>query len=99
MFASRVKAAAETAGFDFHFGGSLPAENTDSIKYVVLDLSTRSGLTSEIVSQCAERCPQAKLIAYAPHVQTTKLSAAREAGIPTVLTRGQFDSKLTTLFD
>jgi len=98
MFASRVKAAAATAGLEFRFGGSLPNEDTESIQFVVLDLSTRSGLTSEIVGQCADRCPDARLIAYGPHVQTAKLAAAKEAGIPTVLTRGQFDSKLSTLF-
>ncbi len=98
MFASRVKAAAETAGLEFRFGGSLPTENTESIRFVVLDLSTRSGLTPEIVDQCADHCPAASLIAYGPHVQTAKLAGAKAAGIPTVLTRGQFDSKLSTLF-
>lgn len=98
MFASRVGGAAKAAGYEFRFGGSLPEDHTDTIRFVVLDLSTRSGLTSEIVSQCAERCPSAQLIAYGPHVQVQKISAARAAGIPTVMTRGQFDSKLPTLF-
>ena len=98
MFASRVKASAQAAGLNFRFGGSLPSEDTKSIRFVVLDLATRSGLTPEIVSQCDQRCPAAKLIAYGPHVQTTKLAAAKEAGIPVVLTRGQFDSKLSSLF-
>ena len=98
MFASRVKAAAESAGYTFHFGGSLPAEQAESIRFVILDLATRSGLTSTIVGQCADRCPDAKLIAYGPHVQVPKLTAARAAGIPIVLTRGQFDSQLSTLF-
>lgn len=98
MFASRVKAAAESAGLVFQFSGNLPEENTDSIRFVVLDLATRSGLTAEIVGQCEQRCPQAELIAYGPHVQVAKLTAAKEAGIPIVLTRGQFDQRLPTLF-
>lgn len=98
MFASRVKAAAEQAALAFHFGGSLPESGTDSIRFVVLDLATRSGLTSEIAGQCAVRCPQARLIAYGPHVQVSKLNAAREAGITVVMTRGQFDRELATLF-
>ncbi len=98
MFASRIKAAAQSAGLEFRFAGSLPDDDMDAIRFVVLDLATRSGLTATIGSWHAEHCPKAKLIAYGPHVQTAKLTAASEAGIPTVLTRGQFDSKLSTLF-
>lgn len=98
MFASRVKAAAEQAGLQFRISGTLPADNAHLIRFVVLDLSTRSGLTSEIVGQCAERCPQAKLIAYGPHVHTAKLDAARGAGIVNVMTNGQFNSQLPGLF-
>jgi hypothetical protein len=98
IFASRVKAAAERADLAFRLSGSLPESETDSISYVILDLSTRSTLTAEIAAQCAQRCPHAKLVAYGPHVQTGRLAAAREAGIPVVMTRGQFDSKLATLF-
>lgn len=98
MFSSRVKSAAERAGWSFRIGGSLPEEGADAIRFVVLDLSTRSGLTSAIVGQCAERCPQAKLIAYGPHVQVDRLQAAREAGIQTVMTNGQFDAALPEIF-
>ena len=98
IFASRVKAAAERASLAFRISGVLPDDDADLIRFVVLDLSTRSGLTSEIMSQCAERCPRAKLIAYGPHVQVDKLNTARQAGIPTVLTNGQFDSQLARLF-
>jgi len=99
MFASRVKAAAERAGLAFRISGKLPDDNTESIRFVVLDLSTRSGLTAEIADHCANRCPQAKLIAYGPHVQVGKLNAARQAGIATVMTNGQFDSQLSRLFE
>ena len=99
MFASRVRGAAEQAGLRFHLGGNLPDEINEQIKYVVLDLSTRSQLTETLMSQCAERCPGATLIAYGPHVQVSKLAAAKDAGIPVVMTRGQFDSRLSTLFN
>ena len=98
MFASRVKLAAQQAGFEFQMSGSLPEGETKSIRYVILDLSTRSGLTSEIAQQCAAKCPHAELIAYGPHVQVDRLAAAREAGITTVLTNGQFHSQLQELF-
>jgi hypothetical protein len=99
MFASRVKSVVQRAGLEFRFGGQLPAEQTESIRYVVLDLATRSGLTSTLVSQCAERCPQAKLIAFGPHVHVDRLAEAREAGFALVMTNGQFDSQMVHLFD
>lgn len=98
MFASRVKSAAESAGLTFRIGGSLPEDQADAIRFVVLDLGTRSGLTSKIAGQCAQRCGQARLIAYGPHVQVDRLKAARDAGIETVLTNGQFDAALPQLF-
>ena len=98
IFASRVKGAAERAGLTFMLSGSLPTNEADRIRYVILDLSTRSSLTSELVQQCGESCPQAKVVAYGPHVQAERLKAAREAGIPSVLTRGQFDATLATMF-
>ncbi len=98
MFASRVRAAAQSAGLAFHFGGSLPDADLGSVRFVVLDLSTRSGLISSIAGLCAERCPQATLIAYGPHVHVDRLSAARESGIAKVMTNGQFNAQLPQLF-
>ena len=98
MFASRVRAAAQSAGLTFHFGGSLPDADLEDVRFVVLDLSTRSGLISSIAGLCAERCPQATLIAYGPHVHVDRLSAAKEAGIPHVMTNGQFNAQLSQLF-
>jgi hypothetical protein len=99
MFSSRVKAAAERSGRPFRMGGRLPDEGLESLQYVIVDLSTRSGLIPEIVQQCSERCPDARLIAFGPHVHVDRLKAAREAGIHPVLTNGQFDASLPTLFD
>lgn len=99
IFSSRVKAAAERAGLLFRVAADLPEDETESIRFVVLDLSTRSKLATEIVTQCNERCPQAKLIAYGPHVQVEKLGKARAAGIAMVMTNGQFDSQLPRLFE
>lgn len=98
IFTSRVKAAAERAGLDFRVSGKLPADQA-AIRFVILDLSTRSGLAADLAGQCADTCPDARLIAYGPHVQVNRLAAAKDAGIPIVLTRGQFDSKLSTLFE
>ena len=44
MFASRVRGGAEHASLKFYLGGNLPTEGHDTIKFVILDLSTRSKL-------------------------------------------------------
>ena len=98
MFGSRVKSAAERAGRTFALGGKLPAGDLNDVGWVVLDLSTRSGLLPDVVQQCYQRCPGANLVAYGPHVQVEKLKAAREAGVTRVLTNGQFDAMLPQLF-
>jgi hypothetical protein len=98
MFSSRVKAAAEQAGFVFQVGRELPPEQGDSIAYVILDLATAGERLGEILDQCRQGCPQARLIAYGPHVQAEKLESARAAGITTVMTNGQFSSQLPGLF-
>lgn len=98
MFASRVRAAADNAGFVFRLAGNLPKDPDPSVRFVVLDLATRSKIVDGFGDACSNTCPQAKCIAYGPHVQVPALKAAREAGIETVLTRGQFDSALASLF-
>lgn len=99
MFGSRVKSAAERAEWTFALGGKLPDGDLSDVRLVVLDLSTRSGLTGTVMAVCQERCPTADVIAYGPHVHVAKLKAAREAGIPRVLTNGQFDSMIGSLFE
>ncbi|QDT06398.1 hypothetical protein K227x_48070 [Rubripirellula lacrimiformis] len=99
MFGSRVKSSAERAGWKFYLGGRLPDGDLDDVRYVIVDLATRSGVVDTIVAQCADRCANANLIAYGPHVHVEKLKKAREAGIPRVITNGQFDAMLSTMFD
>ncbi len=115
MFGSRVRAAAEAAGYAFRMSGNLPPERTTAddanapttdveadqppdLAWIVLDLATRSNLLPAIYTVGSQRFPTARWIAFGPHVQVGKLKAARAAGIETVLTRGQFDAQLGTLF-
>lgn len=98
MFASRVRAAAQAAGLEFYFGGVLPDGDLGDVRFVILDLATRRGLAGTIAPSCAERCPDARLIAYGPHVQVDRLDEARQSGIPNVLTNGQFNAQLPQLF-
>lgn len=96
MFASRVRAAAEAADWTFQLAGSLPEEA--DIALVIVDLSTRSGALDGLMERCHAICPDARVIAYGPHVQVARLDAAKQAGVPIVLTRGQFDRSLSQLF-
>jgi hypothetical protein len=45
-----------------------------------------------------ERFPDAKQLAYGPHVDVERLQQATVLGIDEVLTRGQFDRDMTTIF-
>lgn len=114
VFASRVRGAAERVGLRFRLSGSLPPSNAteghavvpdsggateERPKYVILDLATRFSLTEQVVAWVREHHPGAIVIAYGPHVQVARLKAARDAGIERVMTRGQFDVALATLFD
>jgi hypothetical protein len=103
LFASKVKSTAQAAGWTFYMGGDLPKPGTDgsgdAIDVVILDLSTRSKLVDTIMEKCRQQCADARVIAYGPHVHVQKLKAARDAGIPTVLTNGQLDAGLTNLFE
>ncbi len=103
LFASKVKAAAESCGWKVYLGSNLPAPDAHElvgadIKLVVLDLSSRSGLTDRIVHRCSEQCPQAKIVAFGSHVHVDRLQAARKAGIEHVLTNGQFDAGMRSWF-
>jgi hypothetical protein len=97
IFASRVQGAAENAGLDFVLSGKMP-DDAAHARFVVLDLATMSKLSAGLKELCDQACPDAKLIAYGPHVQVAKLDQARSAGIEIVMTRGQFDHALPTLF-
>ena len=59
LFSSRVKMAAQRAGLQFRVAGNLPEDDTEFIRFVVLDLSTRSKLTDQLcgpVQRALSRC-------------------------------------------
>lgn len=98
MFASRVRSVAEKAGMSFSFGGNLPEGSLDDVHTVILDLGTRGGLAGTLKTICDERCPQARVIAFGPHVQPDKMQRAKDSGISQIMTNGQFDRAVHLLF-
>ncbi len=98
MFASRVKGAAERADLTFRMVPAIAKADFQKVEFVILDLATKAALAADLVVACNDNCFEGQLIAFGPHVQTAILAQARAAGIERVLTRGQFDSGLATLF-
>lgn len=95
FFAGRVRGACQLKGLEFVFSGKLPeaAEQSD-VGMIAVDLSAPGNVASKVVPLARERFPEAKLIAYAPHVHKDDLASATEAGFDTVMTRGQFNQWL-----
>jgi CheY-like chemotaxis protein len=95
IFASRVQAAARSAGVELRLVSTAAAvlERTCSqaTDLVILDLTASDCDPQHLVPRlrASEHVPQ--IIAYAPHVMESHLAAARQAGCERVLTRGQFD--------
>lgn len=98
IFASRVQSAATAAGLTFRLAGALPPDLTAPVSHIIVDLSTRSKVIEGLMPLCQSQYPDARVIAYAPHVQIERIRAARSHGIPTVQTRGQFNESLASLF-
>lgn len=97
IFSSRVQSACQASGLSFWLGTNLPAIDPTTVGVIILDLATRSGITTSLVQEARTRYPAARLIAYGPHVHKGRLDAARDAGFDQVLTRGQFDHFLPKL--
>lgn len=98
LFASRVKFAAESAELLFALLGKWPDPPPSMPRWIIVDLATRAGGAAAIAVTSKAEFPSARLLAFGPHVDITKLKNAREAGFDEVLTRSQFDAMLPTLF-
>jgi len=99
LFASRVESAAVRSGRSFSLMGKWPESWSAPPDWIIVDLATRFGASSEVIQKAIDLFPETQTIAFGPHVQPAKLSKARQDGFGTVLTRGQFDSLLPGLFD
>jgi len=98
LFAGRVKGAAENAGLAFSLLSRWPDPHPSNPRWIIVDLATKSGASAEICQLAKSQFPEIPCIAFGPHVQASRLSQARQAGFDPVLTRGQFDGALTTIF-
>jgi CheY-like chemotaxis protein len=67
-------------------------------RLVVLDLSTPGLNVAQVVPQWRSLPNAPEIIAYAPHVHASKLESAKKAACDAVYTKGQFDTRLESLF-
>lgn len=103
FFVPTLRSAAQKCGLDLVTalspdGKQVLAADADSVRVCVLDLSSVTvNQMQEVVSGLRQRFPGARQIAFGPHVQERRLSAAHEAGCDSVLTRGQLSSQIERL--
>ena len=95
FFSSRVTGVAQRLGLDLRVIGSIDKllEGAEC-DLVLIDLTVRSLDIAAAVRSIRDKWPQARIVAYGPHVQVTLLEAAQAAGCDEVLSRGQFDRDL-----
>jgi CheY-like chemotaxis protein len=101
VFSSRLAGAGQRLGMQVSAVSSLDAAaarvNGDSVRLVILDLSSANVDPQVVVARLRESQPALAVIAYAPHVHEDRLRAAADAGCNEVLTRGQFDRQMEDL--
>lgn len=61
---------------------------------VLVDLSTPGLKLDELLAKLRAALPQARAIAFGPHVHTGLLAAACEAGCDLVISRGEFHARI-----
>lgn len=98
LFASRVESAAVRSGLSFSLMGKWPESWTTPPAWIIVDLATRFGASGDVIQRASVEFPDSQTLAFGPHVQPARLSKARQDGFAMVVTRGQFDAALSTLF-
>lgn len=92
MTTSSAQGAAQRVGVDLKTVALRNATSavSETTKLVVIDLTHAVTDLMPLLSELRSQAPSAKVIAFGPHVQEQRLTAAREAGCDQVLTRGQW---------
>lgn len=93
MFASRVRGAAPGAVVAQKAERVLEAVGSET-RLVIVELEAAGAL--ELIPDLAGRAPEARVVAFGPHVMEDLLSSARQAGAE-VLPRGAFVKRLPEL--
>lgn len=102
MFQSKISGAARLAGKSCLADRSVASllgriENPSSVKYVFIDLSLSQIDLSKDIPVLHEHFENAIVVAYGSHVDTERLSMAKECGADLVMTRGQLDRDIVSM--
>ncbi len=100
MTTSKVDGAAARTGVSLRSvapDGAVKLAQAESPGLVILDLSAPIADIARLVTDLRAATPEAKVIAFGPHVHEVKLQAAQDAGCDQVLTRGQFHKQIDQL--
>jgi len=102
MFQSRISSTARAAGKECIVDRTVAkllerATLPDTVSLVLVDLTLRTVDLAEEIPAMQRAFPNAKILAYGPHVDVERLSLAEESGANAVLTRGQMDRDLVAI--
>ncbi len=99
MFQSRVSGSVHTANKTFMVDRSVSklverSEDPNSVELVLIDLAFGDVELSAAIPTFKSSFPNARVLAFGPHVDVERLAQAESAGADQVMTRGQFDRDL-----
>jgi DNA-binding NarL/FixJ family response regulator len=100
MFSSRVVGAARALGVPLQLVADpavLPEKITAACRLVLVDLTLDTLNLSAAITAIRAAAPQARVVAYGPHVDHAALADAGQAGCDQVLSRGKFDQDYAKL--
>lgn len=102
MFQSRIAATVRSSGGELIVVRSLETLHSRLADrkpaMVVFDLSFAGLELEQTAASMREHFPDARQIAYGPHVDVERLQHAAALGIDEVLTRGMFDRDMAAIF-
>jgi hypothetical protein len=93
FFASKVTGTAAELGFRVIVEGNAAAAAATPCRCLIVDLTTPGLSVSELLS-ALPAATRPKVIAFGPHVDTSRLEEARTAGCDEVLPRSKFSATL-----
>ncbi len=100
MATSKADGAAMRTGVSLRSispSGATKLAKAESPRLVMIDLTAPIADIAQLANDLRSAAPEAKLIAFGPHVHEVKLQAAQDAGCDQVLARGQFHKQLDSL--
>ncbi|MCA9239952.1 MAG: response regulator transcription factor [Planctomycetales bacterium] len=96
MAASMLAGAAKSASAELQVSSptaAAEAVTTHPPQVVIVDLGSLAGDATPVLQSIRDASPDARLIAFGPHVHKQKLEQAKAAGYDRVMSRGEFFSR------